>query len=273
MVDLFFLFVILKLFFREGDLMLQNFQSHIDIGSTSVDTEVYNDRVKLGDLLKGNILIKGGRDDGKKIISSIYMYFWTFFSNGHDSKKYILSQLKLTDDIEINSGETKTISFEKYVPYLLPITSNMQEVYLSTGLSIQDVSDPKDIDPVIILADNLEDSLLNELKILGLTESDDSGELILFDKNDVRFNHFDRHLPFVQEFRFHCEKKFDSVRIIFDIQEEKVNILLELDTKPHNLKTFVNEKMNKDVSYHKISINRKEAISKSVLTEYLKKVL
>lgn len=251
--------------------MLHNFFSQLNIGSMRVNTTLFNENVRLGDVLKGVIEIENGEEEEN--ISSIYLYFWTSIGVGKEAKKYVLSKNKLSEQMIIQPNEKKEIPFELRIPYNLPISTENQEVYLNTGLTTDDLPNPKDTDPVTILPDRLESKLLDEIANLGLSPTSNNGQLILYDENNELFSHFDRSFPFVQFFEFSGGKKFDNFQLFLDIQEKKVNILIRTDTKPHNLKTFLNETFNRDISFYKLTTERNKILTSNLLSEHLNNIL
>lgn len=235
-------------------LLNENFYT-FDIGSAQVNTVLLNESISLGEKLIGEIRIKGGKMEQK--IDSIYLYFWTFFSNGQETSKINLSDHKLNDPMVIHPYEEKILPFEVYVDYSLPITTFDQDVYLSTGLSIKDISDPKDTDPVQILPDHLTQSFLNVLSELDYVETEDSGKAISFSKKEPRFASFKRILPFVQPFIFEGKKKSERIELVFDIYQEEVLVSMTLERK------------NNDIISHAFSVKRNSFFQEEELRSLL----
>jgi len=97
--------------------------------------------------------------------------------------------------------------------------------------------------------------------------------LCLVDYGEERFSHFQRMVPFVQVFDYEGGKKFDSFTLYFDIQQEQVHALIEVDSKPHHIKSLVNETLKKDKESHKITLSREEIAQPNMLKNLLKNLL
>lgn len=250
--------------------MYDKFLSRTCIGTAQVETTLSDNRVKLGDKLKGAIEIKGGRE--KERIASIFLTIWTFIESHDERKKLTLKSEKLIEPIEINPGEEKTVPFEIMIDYGFPISTRLNTVYLSTELDTKEVNDPKDMDVLTLIPDDFTNQMFQAMKELGFKQSYQTGR-ILERLKDENFKHFEEKKNYVQEFDYLDNDQFDDAKLYFDVNANKINMVIKLDTKPHNFKTFIKEKKRKDKQVFSLTINRGGIFDKKLLESKIKKML
>lgn len=251
--------------------MLDKILASFGIGAAKVDARLASSTVLAGGELKGEIHIQGGSVE--QSISQIYMYLFTYYHqevNGNDTlHKEVLASYRVSDTLLICPGEKKILPFQLQVPYHTPVSIGKQKVYLSTGLDIERAIDPKDLDPVQVSPDPLMSEVIRQVESIGFQHSYDSGIC-------KHVKHIHRAVPFVQEFEFKpttYRNSLDELEIIFDVHEEGVDILMQVDKRANGLKGLLEEVMELDEKYVRFSVNRGQGVEAGIVENKIREAL
>lgn len=219
------------------------------IGAATVDTVLDHDTYTAGDLIQGNVHIKGGNVAQK--IDAIYLSLDINFTNKSSDKSYedtasILTK-KITDPFTIEAGIEKTIPFSFNLPYDAPATFGRTKAWLHTGVDIKMAVDPNDKDAVTIRPAPLVSHLLTTIKELGFQLRE-----VECEKAGLRMS--TRH-PFVQEYEFvptadSFKGYLDELEVVFVKQSAKqIEVLFQIDRKARGFTSFLSEAFDMDESY------------------------
>lgn len=252
--------------------MFNKILSSIGIGAAKVDTKLANSKVQLGEELQGEVHIKGGSVD--QTINQIYLnLFTTYEKEVNDTKtrvKHNLTSLSIAEQLVIQPDEERVFPFKIKVPFSSPLSVGDQQVYLSTGLDIEMAVDPKDLDPVTVLPDPIISQLFDEMKEMGFRHSYRSG--ICEYKRQ-----YGSSVPFMQEFEFVPTSKFrgelDEIELMFKVDEENVNVLMQVDKKARGLMGLLEEAMDMDEKYVRFSIKRSSGVAMGELERIIRQAL
>lgn len=95
------------------------------VGAATVDTVLDHDTYTAGDLVQGDIHIKGGNVEQR--IDAIYLSLHINFTNKSGDKEYedtaTIFQKKITEPFSIQAGEDKSLPFSFNLPYDAPRNS------------------------------------------------------------------------------------------------------------------------------------------------------
>ncbi|SFS44802.1 sporulation protein [Marininema halotolerans] len=114
----------------------------IGIGATTVDARLEKAEYIQGEILRGYILVRGG----KSIQHIERMYLYLAATTGE-----MIDRFSLEGGFMIAPGEEKRIPFEHPLPSYIPITTSRSEWVLRTGADIDMAIDPSDQDRIRIL--------------------------------------------------------------------------------------------------------------------------
>ncbi len=223
----------------------------VGIGAAQVDTRLYEDSLVPGEMLNGEVYIKGG--DVSQDIDDIYLYVATQYkrevSDTTVSEECVLVKYSLSEHFRLQPQEEKVIPFSFQLPYEAPLTLNNQPVYLRTGLDISVAVDPKDTDYIQVYPHPLMQQTLDAIANLGFQ---------LY-KVDCEYNpHFGSKYPFVQEFEFRPSDRYwgqlDELEVIFALYPEALEVFLELDKRARGFGGFLEEAFDMDERYVRFQV-------------------
>ncbi|GAA4717391.1 sporulation protein [Brevibacillus fulvus] len=218
----------------------------VGIGSAQVDTRLYHESFLPGDTVAGEVHLTGG--ELAQEIDEIYIYVMTHYERETKDQKAkencVLLKYLISQPIKLEPGENRSIPFSFQLPWETPLTMGRQPVYLRTGLDIKNAVDPGDSDFIEVRPHPLMAKTLEAVKLLGFQ---------LY-KVDCEYNRqLGRKYPFVQEFEFRptgrYRQRLEELELIFFLQPEKLEVLLELDKRAKGMLGLFAEKFNLDERY------------------------
>ncbi|MCA1030315.1 sporulation protein [Bacillus timonensis] len=225
------------------------------IGSARVDTKLQNSDLVIGETLNGVVEVTGGNIE--QAIDEVYLSLMTtYVKESNDTKvtqTACIQQYKLNEPFTIGVNERKEIPFSVQVPLDTPISLGKTKVWLQTGLDIKNAVDPSDKDLVKIKASPLMASFLNTVYDLGFQLREVECEKAPYTLQN--------RLPFVQEFEFvptsgPFRGKLDELEIVFlRVDENKIDILMEVDRRARGLGSFLAEALEMDESKVRFTVN------------------
>lgn len=231
--------------------MFDKILASVGIGSAKVDTRLRNNSLFAGQILEGEIHLQGGKIEQK--IEEIYLELITTYKREvNDStvtQEYSLIKRHLGDCFSLQPNEQKTINFAFPIPYETPLTMGRQPVFLRTGLGISLAIDPKDKDHLEIKPHPFIQLIFNALDRLGFK----------LKSVECEYNRYsNQKCPFIQEFEFYPFGKYkshlDELEVVFNLRENSLNILLEIDRKAKGLKSLFTEALDLDESHVRFQV-------------------
>ncbi|MCU0490417.1 MAG: sporulation protein [Chloroflexaceae bacterium] len=218
--------------------MFKKLLASIGIGNAHVDTRLADDTLSPGEMVAGEVHMRGG--EVAQEIDSIYIYLATKYrvESGDTtvSREHILVQHPLSERFTLGVGETRTVSFSFGVPYTTPLTMGTQRVYVRTGLAISSAIDPGDTDQIQVGPHPLQERVLQAVQNLGFQ---------LYSANAEYSPKLGRGQPFVQEFEFKPYGKWSSrlkeLELIFYLSPNSLDVYLELDRRERGLMALLDD--------------------------------
>lgn len=235
--------------------MFKKLLASVGIGSAQVDTRLEQDSLIPGEVLSGEVHLTGG--DVAQEIDEIYMYVITHYEReSNDSKvkeECTLIKHRLTERVVLQPKEHKVLPFAFRLPYETPLTMGRQPVYLRTGLDIKNAIDPGDSDFIEVRPHPLMAKVLDAVSQIGFQ---------LY-KVDCEYNrHLGKTYPFVQEFEFRptgpYRSRVEELEIIFYLNENSVEVLMELDKRARGFLGAFEEAFNLDERYVRFRLHRED---------------
>ncbi|MCR8940274.1 sporulation protein [Brevibacillus laterosporus] len=235
--------------------LFKKMMASVGIGAATVDTRLFKETLLPGELVRGEVHITGG--DIQQEIDEIYIYVITHYeresNNNKTKEECILLQHRLTEPFTIEPQETKVYPFTFQLPHATPLTIGRQPVYLRTGLDIKNAIDPGDSDYIEVKPHPLMVNVLEAITTLGFQ---------LY-KVDCEFNRrLGQPYPFVQEFEFRPQGQFrqyvDELEVIFFLQENEMEILLEVDKRKRGFAGILEEAFDMDERYVRFRLSEND---------------
>ncbi|ELK46003.1 sporulation protein [Halobacillus sp. ACCC02827] len=231
--------------------MFKKFLASVGVGAAKVDTQLEKNQFVPGEDVRGRVVIKGG--DVEQSIDSIHMFLMTEAVREVDEKKVkekvALEKYLIADNETIGAGETKEIPFVIQMPFHAPASHGRLPIWFETGLDIPMALDPGDRDPIKIAPHPSIQKVIEALESIG------------FHIRKVDMEVSKRH-GYVQEFEFVPNGEYrsylDELEVIFFLNENKLDVMLEVDRRARGLKGLFSEALEMDESIVKVSFDEQE---------------
>ncbi|WNF36752.1 sporulation protein [Bacillaceae bacterium IKA-2] len=218
--------------------MFERLFSSIGIGSTKVNTVLFQSLIERGKEVNGEVHIFGGNYEQK--ISEIYIHIDSEFYKFEDEMSEFneitepILEIKITDPVIIKPHEKRVVPFSVTLPYYTPITYREQKVQIQTELEINFFNHPVATHD-FLLNDRFIEDILSYFVKHGFKHSNESGlcrHRIPTDKNPTHcfqnfhlLNEHGVHIYFEGNQKdidiFVCEK--NQVRHLLILREEDLS--------------------------------------------------
>ena len=234
--------------------MFDKFLSKVGIGAAKVDTVLNHTEVVRGGFLEGQIRMHGGKVDQEinKIYLELISYYFYETDHGESTASFVLHRLDIDEDFILRAGEEVAYDFELEVPLVTPVTFGETRVNLKTGLDVSKAFDPKDNDPVDILAEPATERLMMAAEALGFVHEPESGTCYQVPSA--------YEVPFVQAFLLRAEGPIaahvESMEIIVAANETETEVIINLDKRNHGLMGHIRDGLALDKSEIRFSLGQ-----------------
>ncbi|GLW11579.1 sporulation protein [Microtetraspora sp. NBRC 13810] len=206
------------------------------VGAPSVDTVLASPRVQPGELLRGEVRVKGGDFDAD--IEYITLGLVTRVEAEHGEGEQVglveFHRAQVSGPFRLRSGEDKVVPFQFPVPWEAPITEVIghrlhgMAMGVRTELAIAAAVDKGDLDPVEIVPLASQEAVLQAFSRLGFG----------FKSADLEMGHIygvNQQLPFYQEIEFYPPPAYsgqiNEVELTFITNPGGMDIVLEADKR------------------------------------------
>ncbi|WP_042148674.1 sporulation protein [Paucisalibacillus sp. EB02] len=230
--------------------MFKKLLASVGIGSAKVDTQLVSDQILPGEEVRGKVVIQGGGSEQQ--IDKINLFVMTEAVREKDDRKVYekvtLGSFVVGESFSIREGESKEVDFQFRMPVHTPPTLGRTKVWVQTGLDVPSAIDPTDKDFVRVLPHPFMKTVLDALtNVLG------------FHLRKVEMEYSRRH-RYVQEFEFYPSNEFrrdlDELEAIFFMQEDRVEVILQIDRRAKGLGGLFAEALDMDENFVKVSFSR-----------------
>lgn len=236
----------------------QKVLASIGVGAAKVDTILRKDQFLPGELVEGEVHVKGGEVAQK--IDSIYLALMTTYEKEIDDKKHTststVHQVKIVEDFIIESNKEKAIPFTFRLPNDTPLTIGKTKLYISTGLDIKNAIDPSDEDHIKVNPNELVNSVMNAVSELGFR--------LVSAECKAASSIYRNRLPFIQELEYKPLSgpfygRLDELEImILSIEENLIEMLLQVDRKAKGLSGLFAEALDMDESFVSVTVSKND---------------
>lgn len=212
--------------------MLDNLLARIGIGAATVDTYLENTTVMPGDLVRGEMVIQGGRVP--QTMTKLYTHLMARYKSDDRVHTFVLASQMLNEGCQIEPEARWAQQFEFHIPYHTPLTLLRTPIYLVTGIDISGALDPKDTDSVTVRPQPLQARVLTAIDQLGFQLWQDETE---YHGQWARYGS-----PIVQELEFRPTGAYRhhlrELEVMFHLDQEGLDVFLEIDRRARGLGLF-----------------------------------
>ncbi|PTM56423.1 sporulation protein [Desmospora activa] len=228
--------------------------ARVGIGSASVDTRLEKSSYEQGECVRGEVVISGGKVAQE--IEGIDLYLIVTERTEEGTKHHQWAKFRLTEPLQIESGEIKNIPFTFQMPLDTPVSGGAFRTYLQTGLDVDSAVDPQDRDHIEVRFHRKNLAVYHALLHLGFREVKDDGE-------EAWKYGINRRLR-VQEIEFRPGQQFrgtlDELEMTFTEEDGKPVALLLVDRRARNLMGIIEEQLGVDDRLIRFAVKEEEAV-------------
>ena len=232
--------------------MFKKIMASLGVGAAKVDLLLDDEHCRIGDELRGKMLIEGGSVD-QDIHDIKVDVVIKVFKKGKQIKK-VLNTIKVADNFTVKARDKMEIPFSYALPLDYPISKRGISYYLRTRMDIAKALDAFDSDEIIVLPSREMEQVFYALDELGFKEKPDSGEI------DLRGQEFEYYPP------SSLADMFKEVELRFyHSLEGELNLLWELELIDGS-EYFAEQVLKHDVFSERTSV-------KNEIKEFLSRVV
>ncbi|WP_440065687.1 sporulation protein [Streptosporangium sp. OZ121] len=206
------------------------------VGAPSVDTVLAAPRVRPGELLSGEVRVKGGDFDAdiEYIALGLVTRMESEHGEGEQTGLVEFFRTQVSGPFRLRSGEDKVVPFQLPVPWEAPVTEVMGQrlhgmvMGVRTELAIAAAVDKGDMDPVEIAPLASQQAVLDAFVRLGFH----------FKSADIEHGHLygvSQQLPFYQEIEFYPPPAYagqiNEVELTFVAGPAGLDVIVEADKR------------------------------------------
>lgn len=232
--------------------MFKRVLAKLGVGSATVNLMLDKDEYRLGDTVKGEILVEGGKVEQNinkidvELVASIWVKEREF--------SHTVEKASFHTPFIVSPSEKKVFPFTFTLPNNLLVSGKKVAYHFVTRLDIADGIDHTDRDPIRVLPPERLNNVLRALERLGFREKHDSRS-------------FD---GFVQEFEFFptdfMRDRIEELEFVAAFEDNGIRLLLEVDLR--TLFGLVEKELKREVLLENSLLEDEAA-----LAGYLRKVI
>lgn len=201
----------------------------IGVGNAKVDTRLETSQYQPGDLVQGEVMIRGGEINQQ--VDDIYLYLLIHYLKNGRVVPHVLDKFHLSESFEIEAKGYRLIPFQFRLPLQTPMSSGRFPIFLKTGLDIKMAKDPTDLDRIEVFPHPTVEKVLGEIESSGF---------ILYRLFSEYFPG-SKSLPFMQIFQFRPAERYhgylDELNLFFDLDSDEVRMEVEISRGTRTLTT------------------------------------
>lgn len=225
----------------------------LGVGGVKLNAIVENTNVRAGSQISGYVDVQGGNVE--QHIENLNICVMTKYEEEvDDNKRY---QNATIQTISLNLNRTVLPKEHFQVPFSFsltlqaPISSNKTLVWLNSSLDIEMALDPTDIDNLKVIPHPYVETTLEAIESLGFRLKEVKNEKM----------NIDNGMPFGQVFEFSpingvFRSKLDEIEVIFVPSEYGIRLVMEIDRKSNNLKTFLQSAFDLDETKAQLRLDK-----------------
>jgi len=244
--------------------MLKKILAGLGIDGAKVNFVIDNVVVELGGVVSGKVYVCGGSVDQVIAEITIALEVSSKYKAGDEIRQVhqeiasgiVASQLM----VKANSPEISIpIQFE--LPYNIPISTPCTRYQFRTNLDIPNAVDAKDIDEIAIRPNRYVQCLLDAIELLGFRSKAGSGSF------NGRFQQFE-YVPT----KF-LKGKLDELEVYFEAQEDRINIMLQIDKKVRGFFASAIDDLDLDERHVSFYLSKDQLVNRDQTSEILARII
>ncbi len=237
----------------------KNVLARIGIGGTKIDTILFDQSVRIGEKIKGEVQIFGGTVEQQ--IKEIFLVLNTKVEKEVDDNTYYVTvpvhRLHIPLSTVVKPGEKQVVPFELEIPFHSPISFGKVKLWIQTEAEILSAIDAQDQDMIKILPHATQEVVLSAIDRLGFTLRNSDNEHKSYSK-----------LGYEQEFEYYPSQEFrgylDELEVAFDLTADELVLKLTIDRRARGLGGFLAEMAGADDRRVTVRFHHKELTAQNV---------
>ncbi len=215
----------------------------IGIGGAKIDTKVYNNEVKVGEFIEGDLIIQGGNVDQE--INEVTICVRSIYDKEVDDNKVAKTVTHQEYLVKINrvisAKENINIPFKFKLSNNVPVSSRRFPVYLQTQLDIQSGADNFDKDYIQVIPNEYMNVILNSIEQLGFSLRSIESEYI----NSAKYS---QEYEFTPNYNCEFKRNLDELELVMKPNDYGIDIHLEVDRRARGIGGFLENMFDIDES-------------------------
>ncbi len=244
--------------------MFKKILAGLGIDGSKVNFEIDNDSVEVGGVVSGKVYVSGGSIDQVIAEISIALEVFSKYKAGDEIRHVhqeiasgvVASQL----EVKANSPEI-SIPIEFMLPYNIPISTPYTKYQFKTNLDIPNAVDAKDIDQITIRPNHHVQCLLDAIGLLGFRSKAQSGS---YNGKFQKFEYVPTKL---------LKGKLDELEVYFEAQEDRINIMLQIDKKAKGFFASAIDDLDLDERNVNFCLSKEQLGSREQTADILAKII
>lgn len=198
--------------------MLKRLMASLGVGSAKVNLVLDKNEYRIGEALKGRIVIEGGSVDQAINVLDVDVAM-KFSIKGKEFNK-VVETINVARNFHIKAKDSQEVPFEHCLPFNYPISKGSVSYYLVTKMDIAKAVDTGDTDEFVVLPGKEMALVMDALSALGFKEKIGTG----------RIGQYGQEFIYYPTALFADELKEVEVKFYFDEQDIKLFLELRMAT-------------------------------------------
>jgi len=229
--------------------MFKRMLANVGIGAARVDLMLREETVRAGDTISGVVRIQGGRVDQQ--VEDVYAYVKTrYLKDVNHTKIYVdatIAAIPLAGKFTVEAEREYELPVAFRLPPYTPVTMGGTQVWIRTGVEINEAIDPKDEDYLQVTPHPCAAVVLDAAERLGFRLRDASCVY-------APYYGLAKGLPFVQEFEYlpstELRDRLDELQIVCYPDDDGIGVLLQIDRQARGLAGLFAEATDADEEHY-----------------------
>lgn len=237
--------------------MFKRMLASVGIGAARIDLKLHEETLKAGDTITGIARVQGGRVD--QLVEDVYAYVKTrYLKDVNETKMYVdatIATIPLAGKFTARAERTYEFPVSFRLPPHTPATLGRTQVWIHTGMEINEGIDSKDEDYLTVIPHPYTAVVLEAAERLGFRLHDVSCEY-------APYYGITPELPFVQEFEYlpspQHRERLDELVIVCYPDDDGIGVFLQIDRNSRGLAGLFAEATDKDERYARLRFDREQ---------------
>jgi len=238
--------------------MFKKLLNSIGIGTATVNLELHNEHVRVGEEVTGIVYVKGGSDATK--VDAIHVDLTMQGIYERDDQKYSatrkLHRVTVTTGLQVAPGEQLSFPFRTTLPYV-PQSTRYVRYSFNTSLDIPAAIDKHDHDEIIVYPSPEVQAIHDAFELLGFKQSHASGMF-----NEKGHQEFE-YKPAGGKYR----GRVDEIEVVFAPRHDGILVLIELERKVGGLFGALLDDLDLNESKHAVLLTPSHLRSKQTVAD------